>query len=60
VQDSAGGKTQIVSIISAILIAIVLIFIGPLFQPLPLVLNRIGRSFFIMLFLSRLVWRQLF
>jgi solute carrier family 26, other len=45
VQDSAGGKTQIVSIISAILIAIVLILVGPLFQPLPLVLNRIGRSF---------------
>ena len=35
VQEAAGGKTQITSLISAILILFVLLFIGPLFQQLP-------------------------
>ncbi|CAL1546240.1 unnamed protein product [Lymnaea stagnalis] len=35
VQDSAGGKTQIASLISAILVLIVILFIGPLFENLP-------------------------
>nr|AKN21608.1 slc26a-4 [Schmidtea mediterranea] len=35
VQEAAGGKTQITSLVSVILILFVLLFIGPLFQPLP-------------------------
>ena len=37
VQDSAGGKTQIVSIVSAILLVFVLLFIGHFFEQLPMV-----------------------
>jgi solute carrier family 26 protein len=37
-QDMAGGRTQFVSIISALLILIVLLFIGPLFKQLPIVI----------------------
>ena len=47
VQDSAGGKTQIVSMVSSILIAIVLVVIGPLFEPLPLVLNNLIKSLYL-------------
>lgn len=35
VQNNAGGKTQLVSIISCIILALVLSFIAPLFQSLP-------------------------
>ncbi|KAL8612924.1 hypothetical protein ACOMHN_035001 [Nucella lapillus] len=35
VQDSAGGRTQLASIFSAILVLIVILFIGPLFEALP-------------------------
>ncbi|XP_060582820.1 prestin-like [Ruditapes philippinarum] len=35
VQESAGGKTQLASVFSAILVLIVIVSIGPLFQTLP-------------------------
>lgn len=35
VQDSAGGKTQLASVVSAILVVIVIVSIGPLFESLP-------------------------
>ncbi|CAG0914345.1 unnamed protein product [Notodromas monacha] len=35
IQESVGGATQIASIVSAGLIVIVLLFLGPLFEPLP-------------------------
>uniref|UniRef100_T1J0G6 STAS domain-containing protein n=1 Tax=Strigamia maritima TaxID=126957 RepID=T1J0G6_STRMM len=35
VQDAAGGKTQIASLFSCLLVLIVMLFIGPLFQTLP-------------------------
>lgn len=35
VQEESGGKTQITSLVSASLILVVLLFIGPLFKPLP-------------------------
>lgn len=35
VQDEVGGRTQIASLVSALLILIVLLAVGPLFKPLP-------------------------
>ncbi|KAL3878660.1 hypothetical protein ACJMK2_030991 [Sinanodonta woodiana] len=35
VQESAGGKTQLTSVFSAILVLVVILVIGPLFEPLP-------------------------
>lgn len=35
IQAGVGGKTQIASIISCILLSIVLLWIGPFFEPLP-------------------------
>ncbi|KAL4229849.1 hypothetical protein ACF0H5_010241 [Mactra antiquata] len=35
VQESAGGKTQLASVFSAIMVLIVIVSIGPLFQSLP-------------------------
>ncbi|XP_059150724.1 prestin-like isoform X2 [Physella acuta] len=35
VQDSAGGKSQLASLVSALLVLIVILFIGPLFENLP-------------------------
>ncbi|XP_070193359.1 prestin-like [Littorina saxatilis] len=35
VQEEVGGKTQIASLVSAVLILVVLLVLGPLFQPLP-------------------------
>ncbi|XP_005106268.2 sulfate transporter [Aplysia californica] len=35
VQDSAGGRTQVASLVSASLVLIVILFIGPLFENLP-------------------------
>ncbi|KAK3730766.1 hypothetical protein RRG08_015683 [Elysia crispata] len=35
VQDGVGGKTQIVSLISSVLVVIVLLALGPLFEDLP-------------------------
>ena len=37
VQEGAGGGTQVVGLVSSILILIVLVFLAPLFQPLPTV-----------------------
>jgi len=37
IQESVGGKTQIASIVSCFLLLMVLLFIGPFFEPLPLV-----------------------
>ncbi|KAK2716702.1 prestin-like isoform X2 [Artemia franciscana] len=36
IQESVGGKTQIASIVSCFLLLMVLLFIGPFFEPLPL------------------------
>ncbi|KAK3579410.1 hypothetical protein CHS0354_029718 [Potamilus streckersoni] len=35
VQDSAGGKTQVVSLVSSFIVLIVVLYIGPLFESLP-------------------------
>ncbi|KAL3278616.1 hypothetical protein HHI36_016156 [Cryptolaemus montrouzieri] len=35
IQQSVGGKTQITSVVSCSLLLIILLFIGPLFEPLP-------------------------
>lgn len=35
IQESVGGKTQIASVVSCILLVFVLLFIGPFFEPLP-------------------------
>lgn len=35
-QESVGGKTQLASVISCVLLLFVLLWLGPLFQPLPL------------------------
>jgi MFS superfamily sulfate permease-like transporter len=35
VQDNAGGRTQMVSIYSSLIVAFVLLFIAPLFKELP-------------------------
>jgi solute carrier family 26 protein len=40
VQEGAGGGTQIVGLVSSVLIFIVLLFLAPLFEPLPTVSTR--------------------
>ncbi|PVD35184.1 hypothetical protein C0Q70_06465 [Pomacea canaliculata] len=35
VQDAAGGRTQLASLVSALLVLVVILFIGPLFKELP-------------------------
>ncbi|KAL4226719.1 hypothetical protein ACF0H5_014699 [Mactra antiquata] len=35
VQDTAGGKTQVVGLVSATVVLVVLLYIGPLFESLP-------------------------
>ncbi|XP_077971979.1 prestin-like isoform X2 [Styela clava] len=35
IQESAGGNTQLVSVLSSILMLIVLLWLGPLFEPVP-------------------------
>lgn len=35
IQQTVGGKTQIASIISCSILLIILLFIGPFFEPLP-------------------------
>lgn len=35
VQETVGGKTQIASVVSSCLLLVVLLYIGPLFEPLP-------------------------
>ncbi|XP_076813824.1 prestin-like isoform X2 [Clavelina lepadiformis] len=35
IQESTGGKTQLVSVLSSVLMLIVLIWLAPLFQPVP-------------------------
>lgn len=41
VQVNVGGRTQLTSIVSASILMLVLLFIGPLFEPLPKVRSRI-------------------
>lgn len=45
VQDNAGGRTQMVSIYSSIIIGIVLLFLAPLFSELPQVGFKINQKF---------------
>jgi solute carrier family 26 protein len=35
IQQTVGGKTQLASLVSCILLLFVLLFIGPCFEPLP-------------------------
>lgn len=41
IQDQTGGKTQVASVVSAFLILIILLWIGPFFEVLP----RVGHHF---------------
>jgi len=40
IQEAVGGKTQLASLVSCILLLFVLLFIGPFFEPLPNVSDR--------------------
>jgi solute carrier family 26 protein len=46
IQQTVGGKTQLASVVSCLLLLLVLLLIGPFFEPLPNV-SYINRSIFI-------------